>query len=123
MIRVTIKKWRCVFADISYKKWDIVEYCEYIKIPQKEIKILKKTVLNNYWFWPEWENWDAMIMLWNWSLYNHSIEPNIIPTIDEVWNFWFVALRDIEIWDELVFNYWYKVNFKPFGDFKLVIPK
>ena len=43
-------KGRCVFADKEYKKGDTIEVCEYITIPNAQIDILKKTVINDYWF-------------------------------------------------------------------------
>lgn len=103
-------KWRCVFADKEYKKWDIIEICEYIHIPKKEINILKKTTINNYWFW---FNWDAMILLGNGSLYNHSKNYNMIAVINNDKNsrIWFEAIKDIQIWDELVFDYGYDIKF------------
>lgn len=48
---VTVKnKGRCVFADKPYKKDEVIEVCEYITIPQEQIEVLKKTVINDYWF-------------------------------------------------------------------------
>jgi hypothetical protein len=48
---VTVKtKGRCVFADRDYKKDEVIEVCEYITIPQEQIEVLKKTIINDYWF-------------------------------------------------------------------------
>ena len=114
------KKGRCVFAEKDYKKDDTIEICEYIVVPQDQIAVLKKTVLNDYRFWKNGEEWDAMILLWNGSLYNHSITPNMEALQDDDERMWFVALRDIEKWEELTFNYWYKMNCPYIWDAKIV---
>lgn len=47
---------------------------------------------------------DALLLLGNGSLYNHSTDPNIMP-IMESGRMGFIAIKDIEVGDELVFNY------------------
>lgn len=120
MIFRTKEKGRCVFADKAYKKDDVIEVCEYIVIPQKEIEILKVTKVNDYWFGLNGDKWDALLLLGNGSLYNHSMEPNMIPTMDHEKNFWFLALKEIEIGEELVFNYWYEPHFHVEMNLKVV---
>jgi len=120
MIINTKEKWRCVFADKEYKKDDVIEVCHYIVIPQKEIEILKKTKINDYWFWKNWDKDDALILLGNGSLYNHSSNPNMLPISDQDGNLWFVACKDIEIGEELVFDYWYTPHFHVESNLKIV---
>lgn len=104
-------KGRCVYAAKSYKTWETVEVCEYITIPREQVEILKKTVLNDYRYWIDWKDWDAALMLWFWSLYNHSSKnPNMKAIYDsETKRMWFMAICDIKIYDELTHNYWYPV--------------
>lgn len=112
-------KGRCVFADKKYTAWDTIEICEYIVIPFEQIEILKKTVLNNYWFW--WAaNGDACILLWNGSLYSHSKTPNMTAMIDDDKSIWFVAIRSIQKWEELTFDYGYTPDFPYMWDAKIV---
>lgn len=120
MIVNTKEKGRCVFADKDYKKDEVIEVCNYIVIPQEQIKILKKTKINDYWFWKDWDKWDALLLLGNGSLYNHSSDPNMFPMSDKDGNMWFVACRDIEIWEELVFNYGYTPHFHVEANLKII---
>lgn len=113
-------KGRCIFADRPYKKWEIIEVCEYIVIPQDQIKMLKDTTINDYWFGSRGEDWDALILLGNGSLYNHSNDPNMIPVMDHKKNIGFEAIKDIEAGDELVFDYWYQPHFQVHGNLKVV---
>lgn len=94
--------------------------CEYIVIPQEQIKILKDTIINDYWFGSRGEDWDALILLGKGSLYNHSNEPNMMPVMDHKKNIWFEAMNDIEAGDELVFDYWYQPHFQTHGNLKVV---
>lgn len=112
MILKTKQKGRCVFADKEYEEWEVIEVCEYILIPYEQIEILKKTIINDYRFGLGGKNW-AMILLWNGSLYNHSKDyPNMITVMDEANQVWFQALRNIQKWEELVFDYWYVPKFE-----------
>lgn len=119
MIVNTKQKGRCVFAEKPYKKDDVVEVCHYITIPQSQIETLKTTVINDYWFWMNWDQGDALIILWHGSLYNHSKDPNMIPAMEQG-TFWFVAIKDIEPGDELVFDYGYTPHFQYEGNLKII---
>lgn len=113
-------KGRCVFADKEYKKGDIIEVCEYITIPQIQIDILKKTVINDYWFWKDGDKWDAILLLGTGSLYNHSTDPNMDAVMSDDARIGFVANKDIADGDELVFDYWYTPHFHVHGNLKVV---
>ena len=123
MIINTKEKGRCVFADKDYKKDEVIEVCEYIVIPQDQIKILKKTKINDYWFGKDWDRWDALLLLGNGSLYNHSKEPNMFPMSDKDGNMWFVACKDIETGEELVFDYGYTPHFHVESNLKVIHKK
>lgn len=111
MIIVSIpEKWRCVFADKDYKKGETIEICEYITIPQAQIEMLKNTVVNDYWFGLNWDQWDAQLLLWTWSLFNHSREPNMTPVFEkETLRVGFVAIKDIENGESIEQSYWWMV--------------
>lgn len=113
-------KGRCVFADKEYKKGDTIEVCEYITIPQIQIDILKKTVINDYWFWKDGDKWDAILLLGTGSLYNHSTDPNMDVVMSDDARIGFVANKDIADGDELVFDYWYTPHFHVHGNLKVV---
>lgn len=120
LIYKTDIKGRCVFANKEYKEWDTIEICEYITIPQAQIETLKKTVINDYWFWCNGDQGDAILLLGNGSLYNHSKDPNMQPVMEADGRMWFVAIKAIEVGDELVFDYWYTPHFVPQGNLKIV---
>lgn len=120
MIINTVQKGRCVFADKPYKIHDIIEVCQYITIPKEQIKILKDTIINDYWFGSRGEDWDALILLGNGSLYNHSNEPNMIIIMDKDGNIGLEALNDIEAGDELVFDYGYQPHFQAHWNLKIM---
>lgn len=123
MIINTKEKGRCVFADKPYKKDEVIEVCHYIIIPQAEIKILKKTKVNDYWFGANGDKGDALLLLGNGSLYNHSKDPNMNPIMDAEKNMWFVACKDIEEWEELVFDYGYTPHFPVESNLKVLRKK
>lgn len=114
-------KGRCVFADKEYKKGETIEICEYITIPQVQIETLKKTVINDYWFWADGDRGDAILLLGSWSLYNHSKkDPNMTVVMDSKdKRIWFVAYRDIKNGEELVFDYWYTPRFQVRGNLSI----
>lgn len=113
-------KGRCVFAGQEYKEGDTIEICEYITIPQVQIDILKKTVINDYWFWKDGDKWDAIFLLGTGSLYNHSTDPNMDAVMSDDARIGFVANKDIADGDELVFDYWYTPHFHVHGNLKVV---
>lgn len=119
-IQIVPHKWRCVFATQKYNKDDLIEICEYIHIPQDQIAILKKTVLNDYRFGRNWENDDAMLLLGNGSLYNHSKTPTMQLYIDNQKNVWFIATRDIDRGEELTIDYGYDLHFQDIWDCQIV---
>ena len=117
---VTVKnKGRCVFADKAYKKDEVIEVCEYITIPQNQIEVLKKTIINDYWFGKDGANGDALLLLGNGSLYNHSKEPSIITVMQDKL-IGFIAARDIVAGEELCHDYWYTPHFQVESSLQIV---
>lgn len=120
MIIKTPQKGRCVFADRPYKQGETVEVCEYITIPNNQIETLKKTVVNDYWFGTDGDRGDALLLLGNGSLYNHSKNPSIVPVMQGDGVMGFIAAKDIEVGDELVFDYGYTPHFVTESNLKVV---
>lgn len=105
------EKWRCVFATQDYKEWDTIEICEFISIPKEQVEVLKKTIINDYWFGINWETDNVFLLLWYGSLYNHRKDWNM-TVVEDRWKVWFVAKKDIKKRQELTFDYWYELHFK-----------
>lgn len=97
-------KGRAVYASSAIKKGDVIEECELIIIPKKEVPHLKKTVLDEYYF--EWSGGRAAIPLGYGALYNHSFHPCADFFYDEKnARIRFVAIRPIKKKEEITINY------------------
>lgn len=99
-------KGRSVFAMKIFLKGEIIEQAPVIPIPADQRDLIKKTVLNHYYF--EWgENSDeAAIVLGYGGIYNHSYQPNATYQFRESEEIIeFIALRDILPNEEIVINY------------------
>jgi SET domain-containing protein len=97
---------RGVFTTEPIPKDSLIEICAIIKVPADQLKLLKKTVLYNYYFDWHKNGEDAAIVLGYGSLYNHSFQPNAEYSLnydDETIEIY--ALRDIDAGEELTFNY------------------
>jgi uncharacterized protein len=94
---------RGVFATNGFIGNEIIESCELIKIPHKEIEYLNKTNLYNYYFL--WKK-EAAIVLGFGSLYNHSYKPNA-KYVKNYKNskIIFIALKIIKKGEEILINY------------------
>ena len=95
-----------VFAGEDIAIDSIIEICPVILIPEKDIELIKKTSLNNYYF--EWgENLKSgIIALGYGSVYNHNYSPNAVYTFDfESNSVYFYALREISAGEEITINY------------------
>lgn len=105
-VRQIIGKGRCVFAMKTFLKGEIIEQAPVIPIPADQLILIKKTILNHYYF--EWgENSDeAAIVLGYGGIYNHSYKPNATYQFREDEQIVeFIALRDILPNEEIVINY------------------
>jgi SET domain-containing protein len=103
-------KGKGAFAKKDIKKKTIIDVANVILIPNKDYKIIKKTVLYDYcYIWedpkhkPEFEN---AITLSISQFINHSFEPNIKYLYDyKNKAIEFSAIRDIKEGEELTVNY------------------
>lgn len=105
-----------VFAAEPIKKGEIIEVCPLILVPMKDFEQVKKTKLYYYFF--EYTKTYFAIALGYCSLYNHSYSPNA----KYLYNYrkktiTIVALKNIDLNEEIFFNYNYFPNDKtPLGD-------
>jgi SET domain-containing protein len=97
-------KGRGVFAQKCFLKGEIIQTAPVVIIPAEEVELIDKTVLGNYYY--DWENKAAVIALGLASLINHSYNPNTyyIKKFAER-EVEYIALRDIEVGEEITANY------------------
>jgi hypothetical protein len=99
-------KGRGVVADGSFLAGQTIERCPVLVIPASEAPSIRDTRLAHYYF--EWGDdcKQAAIALGYGSLYNHSYSPNARYEFREPQEcLEFIALRDIEIGEEITINY------------------
>ena len=102
----TEKKGRGVFTSVDIYEGDVIEVCNIIKIPKRELPIIHKSVLHDYYFL--WGNdlEDCAIALGYGSLYNHEIHPNANFILDiENETIDIEAIKDIKAGEEITLNY------------------
>ena len=95
-----------VFAGEDIVKDSIIEICPIIFLPEDQIDLIKKTVLNNYYF--EWgkDLRSGALALGYGSIYNHSVQANAIYEIDiNADTISFYTIRDIVAGEEITINY------------------
>ena len=97
---------RGVFAAKLVLKGEIIESCPVVEITEKEVSLLRKTELKNYYFLWGSDLKKVAVCFGFGSLYNHSYSPNATynkrlkeKLID------FVALKDINKDEEITVNY------------------
>ena len=97
---------RGVFTTNSIAKDSLIEICPIIFLSEKDLELVKKTNLYNYYFeWGE-NSKSAAIILGFGSIYNHAYTPNAYYINDFESNTVSVyALRAIEVGEEITFNY------------------
>ncbi len=102
-VKTTNKKGRGVFASRAIKSGSVIEECELIFFPRKELPYLKKTLIDCYYYC--WKG-AAVLPLGFGSLYNHSYHPNA-EWKDEYSKRTMVltALRPIKKGEEITVNY------------------
>ncbi|MFA7662615.1 MAG: SET domain-containing protein [Patescibacteria group bacterium] len=108
MVKTEVKKSKIhglgVFALEDIAKGTVIEVCYMIPFPKKDIALIKKTFLNNYYF--EWLNGGGAVALGNGSIYNHSYEPNAEYLGNEKKNITkFVAIKPIKKGQEIFTSY------------------
>jgi SET domain-containing protein len=105
-------KGRGVFAHKRFVKGETIEQAPVIILPNPQWEFLEQTVLrNHYWYWDE----DAMAFCLGYgAFYNHSADPNarIVRKFEQN-AMEFVALRDIEVDEEITVDYdcplWFEI--------------
>ena len=111
-VHVAVGKGLGVFAQKRFVKDETIEQAPVLILPNPQWEFLEQTVLrNHYWYWNE----NAMAFSLGYgAFYNHSTDPNarIVRKFDE--NIMeFVALRDIEVDEEITVDYdcplWFEV--------------
>ncbi|PWU22921.1 SET domain-containing protein-lysine N-methyltransferase [Candidatus Cerribacteria bacterium 'Amazon FNV 2010 28 9'] len=97
---------RGVFARKHISEGDLIERCPVLELPTRDIPLLEKTLLHNYYFlWGE-ELSQVAIALGFGSLYNHSYSPN--ATYHKFMKkryLEFIAIKDIAENEEITVNY------------------
>lgn len=97
---------RGVFAGVDIKAGEVIEVCPVLDIPIHEVKLLKQTLLINYYFlWGKGMETVAICLGFG-SLYNHSYEPNAtyMKHLEEE-TIHFNAIKDIQKDEEITVNY------------------
>ena len=97
---------RGVFAAEPIEAGAIIEICPVLVLPPKDLTLIHKTALHDYYFlWGDAET-DCGIVLGYGSIYNHSYEPNAEYTPDYVGDTLTIyAYKNIAAGDEITFNY------------------
>ncbi len=97
---------RGVFTSVSIDVGDLIEVCPVIIIPKRELPIIHKTILHDYYFlWGDALN-DCAIALGYGSLYNHRLHPNANFILDiENKTIDIEAIARIDVGEEITLNY------------------
>lgn len=99
-------KGRGVYSSVDIQEGDLIEICNIIIIPKRELPIIHKTVLHDYYFlWGE-DLDDCAIALGYGSLYNHEIYPNANFILDiQNKTIDIEAIKPIKAGEEITINY------------------
>lgn len=97
---------RGVFTASPIHEGDIIEVCPVIVIPKRELPIIHKTILHDYYFlWGD-KLEDCAIALGYGSMYNHELNPNANFILDlENMTIDIEAIQDIAAGEEITLNY------------------
>ena len=97
---------RGVFSTELISAGSVIEICPAIILPPDQIKAIESTDLFDYYFqWAEDEKSCAIVLGYG-SLYNHSFSPNARYYTDfETNTLDVIALKDIQVGEEITFNY------------------
>ena len=99
-------KGRGVFTSVDISVGDLIEVCPVVIIPKRELPLIHKTILHDYYFlWGE-DLEDCAIALGYGSLYNHMLYPNANFILD-LYNktIDIEAVKDIAAGEEITINY------------------
>lgn len=95
-----------VFTSSDIPEEGIIEISPILYIPSTDIPLIKKTIINNYYFeWDE-DSKAGVLALGYGSIYNHSYTPNAYYDMDMPGGtISFYAYRDIKAGEEITINY------------------
>jgi len=97
---------RGVFTGALINAGSIIEICPILYLPEKDIKPLQDTIINDYYF--EWgkDLKAGALALGYGSIYNHSFTANANYKVDMEMDVLYIeALRDIVAGEEITINY------------------
>lgn len=98
------KKGRGIFTTRPIRSGEVIEKCEVIFFPRREVMDMRKTQLEFYYYW--WKSGSAVLPLGFGALYNHSKNPNADWINDyRSRRMILVALRTILKDEEITVNY------------------
>jgi uncharacterized protein len=105
-IKETEGRGRGVFTTVDIPEGSLIEVCPIIKIPKRELPIIHKTILHDYYFlWGE-DLEDCAIALGYGSMYNHELMPNANFILDiEQMTIDIEAIHPINAGEEITINY------------------
>ena len=97
---------RGVFTAEEVHEGDLIEICPVIIIPKKELSLIDKTVLHDYYFlWPGEEGLSCLALGYG-SIYNHAAQPNAEITFDlTAKTILVIAVENISAGEEIFVNY------------------
>lgn len=103
-IRNVASKGRGVFAQKRFAPGELIEQAPVIVLPNAQVGFLDQTLLKDYYY--HWDDASVALALGFGSLYNHAYAPNAhyVKSVKEVL-IKFVALRTIEVGEEITVNY------------------
>ena len=105
-IAETEKRGRGVFCARDIEKGELIEMCPLIKIPNKQLEYIGKTVLYDYYFLLDDKDHSTCIALGYGSLYNHSPKPNAEVLMDADAELMYVeCLENIQAGSEILISY------------------
>lgn len=98
------EKGRGVFTARPIQSGEVIETCEVIFFPRREVPDMRKTQMEYYYYW--WKSGSAVLPLGFGALYNHSQNPNADWINDyRSRRMILVALRTISKGEEITVNY------------------
>ncbi len=97
---------RGVFTSKPLEAGDLIEICHVIILPEKDLPVIHKTSLHDYYFlWGD-DQEQCAIALGFGSLYNHNYHPNARYLLDyENETIDFYCVKDIAAGEEITVNY------------------
>jgi SET domain-containing protein len=97
---------RGMFCAEDIQKGTLIEICPLIKIPKNQLQTIDQTILYNYYFLLDEEEYPACIALGYGSMYNHAETPNAEVLMDANAKIMYVeCIQTINAGDEILISY------------------